>query len=296
MQRIILSALCALLSCAVLCRNADAEKRIKIGVSVPLSGAGAAYGTDIKNALLYANKHLANSAYDLVIEDDRCTDKDAVTIAHKLVDIDKVDYMLGFGCSGTVLASAPVYEKAKIVVIASGTGAPLITEAGDYIFRTKPTLTIAADVLARDMASKFKKVGILTEETAYCKGLTDAVMKTAATLNLEVLNESYLPNTEDFKTMLLKLKAKGVEMLAGVRYERIDDAGLTISRGTKSPETRLLEVDSVVLCAGQESLRDLAAPLRGAGVTVHLIGGADVAAELDARRAIEQGTLLAGRI
>jgi len=92
------------------------------------------------------------------------------------------------------------------------------------------------------------------------------------------------------------LKAKGVEMLAGVRYERIDEKGLTISRGTKSPETRLLEVDSVVLCAGQESLRDLAAPLRGAGVTVHLIGGADVAAELDARRAIEQGTLLAGRI
>jgi len=92
------------------------------------------------------------------------------------------------------------------------------------------------------------------------------------------------------------LKAKGVEMLAGVRYERIDEKGLTISRGTKSPETRLLEVDSVVLCAGQEPLRDLAAPLRAAGVTVHLIGGADVAAELDARRAIEQGTLLAGRI
>lgn len=92
------------------------------------------------------------------------------------------------------------------------------------------------------------------------------------------------------------LKAKGVEMLAGVRYERIDDAGLTITRGTKSPETRLLEVDTVVLCAGQEPLRDLEAPLRAAGVPVHLIGGADVAAELDAKRAIEQGTLLAGRL
>ena len=92
------------------------------------------------------------------------------------------------------------------------------------------------------------------------------------------------------------LKAKGVEMLAGVRYERIDDAGLTITRGTKSPETRLLEVDTVVLCAGQEPLRELEAPLREAGVSVHLIGGADVAAELDAKRAIEQGTLLAGRL
>ncbi|MDX9733024.1 MAG: NADPH-dependent 2,4-dienoyl-CoA reductase [Thermoanaerobaculia bacterium] len=92
------------------------------------------------------------------------------------------------------------------------------------------------------------------------------------------------------------LKAKGVEMLAGVRYDRVDDAGLTITRGTKEPETRLLEVDTVVLCAGQEPLRDLEAPLRAAGVSVHLIGGADVAAELDAKRAIEQGTLLAGRL
>ena len=92
------------------------------------------------------------------------------------------------------------------------------------------------------------------------------------------------------------LKAKGVEMLAGVRYDRVDDAGLTITRGTKSPETRLLEVDTVVLCAGQEPLRELEAPLRAAGVSLHLIGGADVAAELDAKRAIEQGTLLAGRL
>ena len=92
------------------------------------------------------------------------------------------------------------------------------------------------------------------------------------------------------------LKAKGVEMLAGVRYDRVDDAGLTITRGTKEPETRLLEVDTVVLCAGQEPLRELETPLREAGVSVHLIGGADVAAELDAKRAIEQGTLLAGRL
>lgn len=85
-------------------------------------------------------------------------------------------------------------------------------------------------------------------------------------------------------------------MLASVRYDRIDDAGLTITRGTKEPETRLLEVDTVVVCAGQEPLRELETPLRAAGVSVHLIGGADVAAELDAKRAIEQGTLLAGRL
>ena len=92
------------------------------------------------------------------------------------------------------------------------------------------------------------------------------------------------------------LKARKVEMLGGVSYDRIDDRGLTIGFGKEPRKTRLLEVDSVVLCTGQEPLRDLQAPLQAAGVRVHLVGGADVAAELDARRAIEQGTRVAARL
>lgn len=193
--------------------DSKAEEKIKIGVSVPLSGAAAAYGTDIKNALIFANQRMFNSAYELIIEDDQCVDKEAVSVAHKLVDIDKVKYMLGFGCSGTVLAAAPVYERAKVVSIASGTGAPAITNAGDYIFRTKPSLNLAAVLLASDMAKKFKKVGVITEETAYCQGLTDATVKAAGPQNLELLNENYLSGTEDFRTLLLKLKSKGVEAI-----------------------------------------------------------------------------------
>lgn len=89
------------------------------------------------------------------------------------------------------------------------------------------------------------------------------------------------------------LKAKRVEQLTGVTYERIDDAGLHI---TVDGAPRLLEVDTVVVCAGQEPVRDLAGDLRAAGVPVHLIGGADVAAELDAKRAIDQGTRLAAAL
>ena len=82
------------------------------------------------------------------------------------------------------------------------------------------------------------------------------------------------------------LAKRGVQMMAGVTYEKIDDAGLHI---TQAGTARLLQVDSIVLCAGQEPERSLAADLPQA----HLIGGADVAAELDARRAIDQGTRLA---
>ncbi|WP_116199519.1 NADPH-dependent 2,4-dienoyl-CoA reductase [Amycolatopsis circi] len=84
------------------------------------------------------------------------------------------------------------------------------------------------------------------------------------------------------------LRAKGVEKISGVSYDRIDDAGLHV---TVDGKPRLLEVDTVVVCAGQESVRDLAGAL--GEVPVHLVGGADEARELDAKRAIDQGTRLA---
>ncbi|MBC7304129.1 MAG: NADPH-dependent 2,4-dienoyl-CoA reductase [Nocardia sp.] len=92
------------------------------------------------------------------------------------------------------------------------------------------------------------------------------------------------------------LKAKGVEQIGGVNYDRIDDAGLHISFGDKHENPRVIEVDNVIVCAGQESVRELEEPLRAAGVDLHLIGGADLAAELDAKRAINQGTRLAARL
>jgi 2,4-dienoyl-CoA reductase (NADPH2) len=92
------------------------------------------------------------------------------------------------------------------------------------------------------------------------------------------------------------LKARRVEMIPGVNYESIDEHGLNISFGEKREAPRRLEVDTIVLCAGQEPLRELAAPLAAKGITAHLIGGADVASELDAKRAIDQGTRLAARL
>src|SRR3984893_9709119 len=92
------------------------------------------------------------------------------------------------------------------------------------------------------------------------------------------------------------LKAKGVQQLSGVNYERIDDDGLHISFGADRSEPRLLEVDNVVICAGQDSVRDLEEGLRRRGLDPHIIGGAALAAELDAKRAIRQGTELAAKL
>ncbi|GAA5011797.1 NADPH-dependent 2,4-dienoyl-CoA reductase [Pseudoluteimonas lycopersici] len=91
------------------------------------------------------------------------------------------------------------------------------------------------------------------------------------------------------------LKAKGVKMLGGVEYLGVGDAGFRIR---VDGSEQLLPVDHVVVCAGQEPRRDLFDQLRetAAGLELHLIGGADVAAELDAKRAIDQGTRLAARL
>ncbi|MFP3248705.1 MAG: FAD-dependent oxidoreductase, partial [Paraburkholderia sp.] len=89
------------------------------------------------------------------------------------------------------------------------------------------------------------------------------------------------------------LKARRVAMSSNVTYERIDDAGLHVCI---DGERQTLAADHIVICAGQEPLRELYDGLRAAGCAVHLIGGADVAAELDAKRAILQGTTLAATL
>ena len=94
----------------------------------------------------------------------------------------------------------------------------------------------------------------------------------------------------------LTLKRKGVQMIGGVNYEKIDKNGVHISFGSGHGNPKLLAVDTVVLCAGQEPERALADALRDSGKPVHIIGGADLAVELDAKRAIAQGSRLAAAL
>ena len=91
------------------------------------------------------------------------------------------------------------------------------------------------------------------------------------------------------------LKDAQVELIGSASYDRIDDAGLhlTVRRNGDEPQPRTLEVDTIVICAGQESVREL---VREGDAARHVIGGADVAAELDAKRAIAQATELAATI
>ncbi len=92
------------------------------------------------------------------------------------------------------------------------------------------------------------------------------------------------------------LQMKDVQMIGGVNYEEITKDGLRVSFGETRDDPQLIEVDTIVLCAGQLPERSLADALIAKGVTPHIIGGADKAAELDAKRAIDQGTRLAAQL
>jgi 2,4-dienoyl-CoA reductase (NADPH2) len=91
----------------------------------------------------------------------------------------------------------------------------------------------------------------------------------------------------------IALKNKNVKMINSVQYVKIDDQGLHV---TIKGAPKLLEVDNVVICAGQLSKNELFEPLKAKGVSVHVIGGAFMAGELDAKRAIEQGSKLAAEL
>jgi 2,4-dienoyl-CoA reductase (NADPH2) len=92
------------------------------------------------------------------------------------------------------------------------------------------------------------------------------------------------------------LKMNNVQMIGGVNYERIGDEGLLVSYGGKRENPTWIDVDHIVLCAGQVPLRELEEPLQAAGIATHIIGGADLASELDAKRAIDQGSRLAAAL
>lgn len=201
------------LAAALFPASALSDSRTRLGVSVPLTGDAALYGTDIRDSLVFANERLGKGRYDLVIEDDECSEKSAVSVAHKLVSESRVAAVLGFGCSGAVLGAAPVYEKSKTVVIASATGAPAISQAGDYIFRTIPSLNVAAEKLFAQAKVRNKIVGVVSEESAYCQGLRSAFVGRNSERSLTIAEENYLPDTADFRPLLLRLKSKNVDAL-----------------------------------------------------------------------------------
>lgn len=209
-RRIILFCCCAgsLIFASSLSPAARAEKRTRIGVSLPLSGPASTYGQDIKNVLLFAREKAGAEKYEFIIEDDKCSGKEAVNIAHKFISIEHARYVLGLPCSGALLAAAPLYERAETIVISALAASPEVSEAGDYIFRTRPNDADAARLLFAYLSQRHRRIAVLSEQTDYALGVTGALVSAAGGSAIELIQEQFLSEQGDFRAQLSRLRVK----------------------------------------------------------------------------------------
>ncbi|MEI5100851.1 NADPH-dependent 2,4-dienoyl-CoA reductase [Streptomyces sp. PmtG] len=219
---------------------------------------------------------LADAGYDDVVV--------ATGVTPRTPDIPGVDHRSVVGYLDVLRGGAPVGERVAIV------------GAGGIGFDVAEYLTDSGDKASLDPATYFRHWGVdmdyrdrggLTEPERPVPPRTVHLLQRKSSKVGQGLGKTtgWIHRTE--------LRHRGVAMVAGVSYDRIDDEGLHI---TVDGTARTIPVDTVVLCAGQEPRRDLYDALLAGGVRAHLIGGADVAAELDAKRAIKQGTELAAAL
>ncbi|MFI8189267.1 FAD-dependent oxidoreductase [Streptomyces sp. NPDC085946] len=208
----------------------------------------------------------------------------ATGVTPRVPDIPGVDHPSVVGYLDVLQGGAPVGERVAVL------------GAGGIGFDVAAYLTDGGDKAHEDPATYFRHWGVDLDYRA--PGGLAAPERPAPPRTVHLLQRKTtkvgagLGKTTGW-IHRTELKHRGVTMVPGVRYDRIDDAGLHVTVGG---ESTVLEVDTVVLCTGQEPRRDLYERLVADGRSVHLIGGADVAAELDAKRAVKQGTELAAAL
>lgn len=194
----------------------------KIGVMLPLTGDGAAYGLPeqrgVKIAIdeINAKGGINGRKLEAVYEDSKCNPKDGNAAAQKLVNIDKVKVIIGGACSGETLGASPITESNKVILISPSATNPDITKAGDFVFRTAPSDAYAG-VVAADYAFKelnVKKAAVISESTDYAQGLRRVFKENFAKLGGEIVaDETYNPEDTDFRTQVTKVKASNPDVV-----------------------------------------------------------------------------------
>lgn len=194
---------------------------IKIGFAWPLSGDVAFIGENAKAAAEIAVEDINKAGgidgrpVEIIYEDGKCEGKTAANAASKLVSVDKVVAIIS-GCSPETLAIAPIATQAKVIVISSGSTAPTITTAGDYVFRDIASDEFQGEYAAKQAYEKFgkRKVAIFNCENDYCKGIANVFKKTFEELGGKiVVMETHNRGANDLRTSLTKIKNSNPDML-----------------------------------------------------------------------------------
>lgn len=210
----IIIALAAVVSAFEGCKSCNQENNevVKIGIMLPLTGEGADWGNNAKNAIELAvdeiSKKNTKYKYNFIYEDSHTDSKIAITTFTKLVNIDKVKYCIVDMISSNVLAIAPIANEKKIIILSPGASNPKITDAGDYVFRNWPSDALQGEVDAHvaSYTLNWKKIAILKINNDYGNGLADVFSKNINSDSKIVANETYEKGSSNFRTQLLKIK------------------------------------------------------------------------------------------
>lgn len=242
------------------------------------------HGVDVRLNTRVDAEELKTSGFEHVVL--------ATGVMPRIPEIEGVDHPMVIGYLDALLERKPVGQRVAVIG-AGGIG----FDVSEFIVHKGSSAALDPDHFMREWG-----VDLSVEHRGGIQGVTPEVPEPAREVYLLQRKASKVGKNLGKTTGWIhrtSLKNRQVQMMPGVTYRKIDDQGLHITvtpKGAEQGEDRLLPVDTIILCAGQEPLRELQQGLESAGLAVHLIGGADVAAELDAKRAIDQGSRLAAEI
>jgi branched-chain amino acid transport system substrate-binding protein len=226
MRKIPILALAAVSAIALAAGAQAQQKEVTIAVIGPVTGKEAPFGTQMKMGAEAAVRDL-NAAggvngmqIKLVVEDDACDPKQAVTAANKVAGM-KVAAVIGHFCSGSSIPASEVYWKAKIVQITPASTNPKLTDDADKKKWTNVHRVCGRDDAQGEVAGKYlaathkgKKVAILHDNTPYGKGLADETKKAYNKAGgKEAIYEAYKPGEKDYAAVVAKLQAAGVQVV-----------------------------------------------------------------------------------
>jgi branched-chain amino acid transport system substrate-binding protein len=235
---------------------------VKIGVILPLTGDGAFWGDNARNALLLAADDINRAGgikgrrLELLIEDGRCDPKASLNAFQKLIDADKTTAVIGEICSSATLAVAPVAERRKIVLLSPCSESADLTNAGQYIFRTWTPNNSQARVVARYLRNEVgaRRVAVLAVYNGFGQPLADAFREEFQRLGGEIAAfETYQQGDMDFRAQLLRIRAGAPELIYLVSYP---NDGMSAIR-----QMHALGIDIRVAATSNANSRDFLGPL-----------------------------------
>ncbi len=200
--------------------NAVQSDTYKIGVMVPLTGDAAVYGEPARNIYQIAADEInvaggvGGKNIQLIVEDSKCNGKDATNAAQKLVNVDKVQVIIGGFCSSESLSSIAVAEAGKVALFSPGSSSPDLTGKSPFFFRNYPSDSSQGSVIAQVAYDQGRrKVAFLQEQTDYPLGIYKAFNDKFTSLGGTIVKEEFPTASKDFRSQIAKLKAEKPDAL-----------------------------------------------------------------------------------